>query len=555
MGCFWTWQKGVFWGFNVIVVCFCVSAIVPKVLKMLVFFSQFWGFFWVASSCLFGFRRFGCFRVSCFCFSFWCWFCFCLFALFCFVVGCCSPTIPSEASTSANNYRFFHLWLSPCWITKVKAKESLWDSVLLCNCGLLLWIALARCCHHEGEWERKSRDTECERKCPEQTSICNHCFGSCELVCSCDFWMRSDHSVCTCPQVDPLLLAWFTAKGVQREWRWKIESCNPIHTPKQSLEENFSKRQSHYTLCYLSSKRRHGVVFFSGHTSPFSPKSLWSEAGPCLLSCATAYCIVPLSASTLAWQLGCVAFRGSLVGLWMVGGMELQSSGSECSNAGAWILVKSLLWDSPARFVLWRISWILEDGRSIRHQSPLSAGRQILDRDTRRVCVCVWSHFIQSRKERSCFRKMRSGKSWDRSSSFCPTPAYAVSPLHARHSSTSSSHYAPSLLPWLRTTSPGVSRGDHVPSVPAWPHSAAPLQRCCSMSRKVPPLVSSLPRLLASACESIWDSRGLPQCSQGWLAANGNTFTESFFLGPARRSPGWFPVDTKAYACTSQQQS
>ena len=50
VGCFWTWQKGVywglfFWGFNVVVVCFCVSAIVPKVLKMLVFFPIF-GLFW-----------------------------------------------------------------------------------------------------------------------------------------------------------------------------------------------------------------------------------------------------------------------------------------------------------------------------------------------------------------------------------------------------------------------------------------------------------------------------------------------------------------------------
>ena len=35
-----------FSGFYVIVVCFCVSAIVPKVLKMFVFFPQFWVFFW-----------------------------------------------------------------------------------------------------------------------------------------------------------------------------------------------------------------------------------------------------------------------------------------------------------------------------------------------------------------------------------------------------------------------------------------------------------------------------------------------------------------------------
>ena len=70
-------------------VCFCVSAIVPKVLKMFVFPSFGVGFSGVVSSCLFVFGRFGCFCVSYFWFSFWCWFCFYLFALFCFVVGCC----------------------------------------------------------------------------------------------------------------------------------------------------------------------------------------------------------------------------------------------------------------------------------------------------------------------------------------------------------------------------------------------------------------------------------------------------------------------------------
>ena len=46
-------------------VCFCVSAIVPKVLKCL-FFQVWGGFSGVVSSCLFVFGRFGSFCVSCF---------------------------------------------------------------------------------------------------------------------------------------------------------------------------------------------------------------------------------------------------------------------------------------------------------------------------------------------------------------------------------------------------------------------------------------------------------------------------------------------------------
>ena len=49
VGCFWTWQNGVFlgfvfWGFNIKRFVFGVSGIVSKVLKMLVFFPVF-GFF------------------------------------------------------------------------------------------------------------------------------------------------------------------------------------------------------------------------------------------------------------------------------------------------------------------------------------------------------------------------------------------------------------------------------------------------------------------------------------------------------------------------------
>ena len=53
VGCFWTWQNGVFWGFvfwgfNVKRFVFGVSGIVWKVLKMLVF-PNFWGVFWGGS--------------------------------------------------------------------------------------------------------------------------------------------------------------------------------------------------------------------------------------------------------------------------------------------------------------------------------------------------------------------------------------------------------------------------------------------------------------------------------------------------------------------------
>ena len=50
---------------------------------MLVFVSQFFGFFWGGFFLFICVWKVGCFCVSCFWFSFWCWFCFCLFALFC----------------------------------------------------------------------------------------------------------------------------------------------------------------------------------------------------------------------------------------------------------------------------------------------------------------------------------------------------------------------------------------------------------------------------------------------------------------------------------------
>ena len=95
VGCFWTWQNGVFlglffWGFNIKRFVFGVSGIVWKVLKMLVFFPVFWGFSGVAHCCSSGFGRFRCFCVSCVCFSFLCCFCFCFVCFVLgFVVGCC----------------------------------------------------------------------------------------------------------------------------------------------------------------------------------------------------------------------------------------------------------------------------------------------------------------------------------------------------------------------------------------------------------------------------------------------------------------------------------
>ena len=68
---------------------FGVSGIVPKVLKMLVFFfPSFGGFCGVGYFCLFGFRRFRCFGVLVFVFLFFVLvlFLFCLLC-FCLVVG------------------------------------------------------------------------------------------------------------------------------------------------------------------------------------------------------------------------------------------------------------------------------------------------------------------------------------------------------------------------------------------------------------------------------------------------------------------------------------
>ena len=83
------WCFGVCFFFQVFMLLwfvFGVSGTVPKLLKCLSFFSQFfWGFCGVAYSCLFGFRRFRCFCVSCVCFSVLCCFCFC-FVCFVFVL-------------------------------------------------------------------------------------------------------------------------------------------------------------------------------------------------------------------------------------------------------------------------------------------------------------------------------------------------------------------------------------------------------------------------------------------------------------------------------------
>ena len=94
VGCFWTWQNGVFGGlfFEVLILkgLFLVCLALFQVLKMLVFFPVFLGFSGVAHCCSAGFGRFRCFCVSCVCFSFLSCFCFCFVCFVLgFVVGCC----------------------------------------------------------------------------------------------------------------------------------------------------------------------------------------------------------------------------------------------------------------------------------------------------------------------------------------------------------------------------------------------------------------------------------------------------------------------------------
>ena len=93
VGCFWTWQNGVFWGFVfevlILKVCFWCVWYCFKSVKNACFFPSFGFFSGVAHCCSSGFGRFRCFCVSCVCF-FLSWFCFCFV---CFVLGfvvwCC----------------------------------------------------------------------------------------------------------------------------------------------------------------------------------------------------------------------------------------------------------------------------------------------------------------------------------------------------------------------------------------------------------------------------------------------------------------------------------
>ena len=94
VGCFWTWQNGVFWvcffwGFNVIVVClWCVWHSSRSVKNACFFFPVLGAFVGGLILDYFGFGRFRCFCVSCVCFCFivLLLFLFCLLC-FCFVVG------------------------------------------------------------------------------------------------------------------------------------------------------------------------------------------------------------------------------------------------------------------------------------------------------------------------------------------------------------------------------------------------------------------------------------------------------------------------------------
>ena len=92
VGCFWfrTWQNGVFWVsfFEVLMLLWClfgVSGIVPKVLKMLVFFFPVLGAFvgWVIFVYL-GLEGLGVLVFVCLFFFFCVWFVSVLFALFLF---------------------------------------------------------------------------------------------------------------------------------------------------------------------------------------------------------------------------------------------------------------------------------------------------------------------------------------------------------------------------------------------------------------------------------------------------------------------------------------
>ena len=89
VGCFWTWQNGVFWVcfFEVLVLLwfvFGVFGIVPGVLKCL-FFPVFWVFLgWLLLVYFWGWKV-RCFCLSCVsCVCFWCLCCFC-FCFVCFV--------------------------------------------------------------------------------------------------------------------------------------------------------------------------------------------------------------------------------------------------------------------------------------------------------------------------------------------------------------------------------------------------------------------------------------------------------------------------------------
>ena len=91
MGCFWTWQNGVFWvcffwSFNVIVVCFWCVWHSSRSVKNACFFSQFFGLLWDGLFLfILGLEGLGVFVFLVFVFVFLCCFCFC-FVCFVFVL-------------------------------------------------------------------------------------------------------------------------------------------------------------------------------------------------------------------------------------------------------------------------------------------------------------------------------------------------------------------------------------------------------------------------------------------------------------------------------------
>ena len=115
---------------------------VATVLKRLVFFSQFGGFWGVGYSWLFGFGRFRCFCVSS-CFYFFVGFVFVAFVLFC--LFCCWSVLGVLGVCCC----FFALFL----LVLVCMSWSVFVIVCFSRCAIFLWLAFFSLCLFE--WSRR----------------------------------------------------------------------------------------------------------------------------------------------------------------------------------------------------------------------------------------------------------------------------------------------------------------------------------------------------------------------------------------------------------------